>query len=154
MANASPASAALWETRLEAVKPVLQLVGRVLLSAIFVVAGIRSISDFPMFSSYMAAFGVPWPKVLLPLAIILEIGAGLMLVLGIRAREASAVLLAYTVLVMFVFHAFWRAPEAQFQAQLNLFLFHLTTLGGLAYVAACGPGSLSLRVGDRARGAS
>ena len=49
-------------------------------------------------------------------------------------------LLGYTAVLALIFHAFWAVDPKQFQAQLNLFLFHAETIGGLLYIAAYGAG--------------
>ncbi len=120
------------------------LVGRLLLASLFLVAGWRMIGETSMFRSYMANYGVPAPGVLLPIAMVIQIGAGLMLACGIWTRWAALVLLCYTLLLMLIFHAFWTVDAKQFQSQLNLFLFHLVTIGGLLYVFVFGPGGLSV----------
>ena len=148
-AGSPPANVDMLQAVVDKEKPWLLLAGRILMSAIFIIAGARKIPEFGTFSAYMVAYGVPLPMLLLPLAIVLEIGAGVMILTGVRAREASAALFAYTVLLTFIFHSFWRYSDAQFQSQLNLFLFHLSTLGGLAYLVACGTGRFRLGSRDR-----
>ena len=136
-------------TRLE---PYLLLAGRLLLASIFIVSGIRKVFEFEAFIGYMEAFFVPIPRLLLPLAAVFEVVAGAMLALGIRTRLAAALLFAETLLLNSIFHNFWNYPPAQQQAQLNLFLFHMTTLGGFLYVFVHGGGPLSIDGADRAAG--
>ncbi len=124
----------------------LSLGGRLLLASIFIVAGFRKIADADAFTAYMTSYGVP--ALLLPLATALELGAGLLLTLGAWTRWAALTLLGYTVILALIFHAFWAVDPKQFQAQLNLFLFHAETIGGLLYIAAYGAGALSI---DRLR---
>jgi putative oxidoreductase len=126
--------------------PWLLFAGRVLMASLFVISGIRKIFEFDMFVAYMTAFGVPMPAALLPLATLLEIVAGAMLALGIGARWAAAALFLETWLLNGIFHRFWTFPAAQQPAQLNLFLFHLSTMGGLLYMMAYGAGPISLRL--------
>ncbi len=125
----------------------LLLGGRILLASIFVIAGLRKLGDYGMFAGYTAHFGVPAPALLLPLATALEIGGGLLLAIGLWTRWAALALALYTLLLAFIFHAFWAVDPKQLGAQLNLFLFHLETIGGMLYVLAHGAGAHSL---DRA----
>jgi putative oxidoreductase len=124
----------------------LSLGGRVMLASIFVVAGSRKIADTGGFTDYMTSYGVP--GLLLPLATALELGGGTLLALGALTRWAALALLGYTAVLALIFHAFWAVDPKQFQAQLNLFLFHAETIGGLLYIAAYGAGALSI---DRLR---
>jgi putative oxidoreductase len=130
----------------------LSLGGRILLASIFVVAGLRKLGDFATVTAYMASYGVPAPSLLLPLATALELVGGVLLALGVRARWAALALAGYTAVLTLIFHAFWTFDAKQLQAQLNLFLFHLETIGGLIYVLAYGAGAWSIdRLVERRR---
>lgn len=132
---------------------VVILVARILLAAIFVVSFVRQATDFQLFTHYMTSYHLPAPGILLPLAMILEFVCSVLLILGVGARSAAWVLAAYTLVLALIFHGFWAVGAHQLQAQLNLFLFHLETIGGLLCLAIHGPGRLSVACG-RAGGLS
>ncbi|MGJ4860076.1 DoxX family protein [Labrys sp. La1] len=129
----------------------LMLGGRVLLAVIFVVSGVRKIVEFDFFLAYMKAFGVPASSQLLPLAAAFEIIVGMAFALGIATRLCAVLLFLETLLLNSIFHNFWTYPLEQRLAQLNLFLFHLATLGGFLYVIAHGGGRFSLSRPDQTR---
>lgn len=125
------------------------LVGRLLIAALFVPAGAMKIGNFAGTAAHMAQAGLPLVPLLLVLTIIIELGGGLMLLLGWRARAAALVLFLFLIPVTLVFHAFWGLtdPAAHYQQQIN-FMKNIAIMGGLMFVAAFGPGPLSLDGAD------
>ncbi|MGD8875847.1 MAG: DoxX family membrane protein, partial [Gammaproteobacteria bacterium] len=70
-----------------------QLTGRILVSAIFIMAGINKISGYAGTQGYMESMGVP--GALLPLVILLELGGGLAVLLGWQTRIAAFLLAGF-----------------------------------------------------------
>lgn len=120
------------------------LAGRVLIALIFIVSGFGKIAGFAGTSGYMASKGLPVVPVLLVLTIIVELGGGLMVLLGIKARWASTALLLFMIPVTLIFHPFWAVDAASAQMQQIMFLKNLAIMGGLLYIAAFGAGPYSL----------
>mgnify|MGYP001821582570 CR=1 FL=1 len=106
-----------------------QLTGRVLISAIFIMAGINKISGYAGTQGYMESMGVP--GALLPLVILLEIGGGLAVLLGWQTRIAALLLAGFTVLSALIFHA-----DLGDQMQFILFMKNLAMAGGLMFLVA------------------
>src|SRR5438876_965543 len=102
---------------MEAAQNFAALVGRICLSVIFLSAGIDKITHFSTTLSYMTAKGLPFTEVLLVIAILIEVIAGLMLLIGWRTRSAAAVILIFVVIVTLVFHAFRATPPAEVTRQ-------------------------------------
>jgi len=120
------------------------LAGRTLLALMFVLAGINKIGGFAGTAGWMASKGLPASEALLVLTIIVEIGAGLMLITGWKARWGAAALFGFTALASLIFHPFWAVPAAQQQMEMILFMKNLAVMGGMLYIMACGPGPYSL----------
>ena len=87
-------------------------------------------------SAAMVALALPAAAALLIATIVLEIGAGVMLVIGFKTRWAALALAAFLVPTTVIFHAFWAADAAQYQEQLTAFLKNGAILGGVLMVAA------------------
>ena len=119
------------------------LFGRFLLGLIFIIAGWGKIMAYSGTAGYMASKGMPLVSLLLPLTILLELGCGLMLVLGWHARWAALALFLFIIPTTLVFHNFWAAPPAQVQSQMNNFLKNLAIMGGMLYVIVYGAGPVS-----------
>ncbi len=105
------------------------LVGRVLLSAIFIFSGISKIFDFAGTKGYMAAKGMPLPEVMLVGAIVVEVIGGLGLLIGLRVKYAAAVLFFFLIPTTIIFHL-----DFSVQSQVHHFLKNLAIMGGLAVV--------------------
>jgi len=129
---------------MDSVKQYAPLIGRILIAQIFILAGISKIGGFAGTAGWMASKGLPMVNVLLVLTIIIEVGGGLMILLGWRARIAAAVLFLWMIPVTFIFHNFWAAPEAQKLTQMIMFQKNLALMGTMCLLYAFGSGRYSL----------
>jgi len=120
------------------------LVGRVLLALIFIIAGFGKITGFDGTVGYMQAYNVPMTQVLAVLAIIVELGGGLMIAVGWKARWAAAAIFIFVLVASFIFHAFWAVPADQAQLQNIMFMKNLAIMGGMLYIIVYGSGPLSV----------
>lgn len=108
-----------------------QFTGRVLISSIFVMAGISKISCYAGTQGYMESMGVP--GALLPLVILLEIGGGLAVLVGWQIRIAAFLLAGFTVASALIFHA-----DFGDQMQAILLMKNMAMAGGLLFLIAGG----------------
>ena len=121
-------------TRLRALEPLAALLGRLLLSLIFVTEGWMKIQDYSGTVGYMEAQGVP--GFLLPLVILTELGGGLLVAFGLFARWAAFALAGFCLLTALLFHM---TPD-----QAVHFYKNLAMAGGFLTLAAHGPGAWSI----------
>ena len=122
----------------------LAALGRVLLALIFVRAGINKLGSIDATAAEMAKAGIPLANILVFGAILLELGVGLLLMVGLFARCATLALFFYTLTLALIFHAYWAAPAAQARLQASFFFGHLSMMGGMLMVVAFGAGAFSL----------
>jgi putative oxidoreductase len=115
------------------------LVGRVLLSAIFLLSGISKISAPAGMIGYIESVGLPFPAVALGLAILVEIGGAAALILGYRTRLVAAGLAAFSIVTALAFH-----NQLGDQNQFIHFFKNIAMAGGLLQVVAFGAGRFSL----------
>lgn len=115
----------------------LTLAGRILLGHIFLLAGISKITGYAGTQGYMEAMGVP--GMLLPLVIILEIGAGLAVIVGWQTKWAAYALAGFSILAGLIFHTNFAD-----QMQSILFMKNLSIAGGFLILAVHGAGAYSL----------
>ena len=135
--------------RLDALATVL---GRVLLGLYFIVPGLTKVFGFEATSAYMASKDVPFVPQLLILTIVLQIGGGLMLVLGWHVRLAAWALAGLTLAISIYMHNFWQLPEGMERAhETQNFIKNLAIMAGLLVLAGRGSGVWSLQ-GGAARG--
>ncbi len=123
------------------------LIGRILIAFIFIFAGYGKITGFEGTVGYIASKSMPLPQLAAIGAIIIELGGGLMLVAGWKARWAAAAMFVFTLLAALIFHNFWAVPADQpmvAQDQMIHFMKNISMLGGLLYVIVYGSGPLSV----------
>lgn len=123
------------------------LIGRVLLAAMFVLAGIDKITGFEGTAGYIASVGLPFAELLTVLTIAVEIGAGLALIVGFQARTAALLLAGFTLAASVLFHNFWAMPAEQAYVQQLMFMKNLSVAGGLLMIVALGGGALGISKG-------
>jgi putative oxidoreductase len=123
---------------------VFALVGRILLAIMFVPAGFGKITGFTGTAGYIASVGLPLPEVGAVLAIVVELGLGLMLLVGYKTRAAALGLAVFTVVAGVLFHNYWAMPAEQAFVNQLMFFKNLAIAGGLYAFAAFGAGRLSL----------
>lgn len=102
-------------------------VGRVLLAALFLIAGVLKITSFDGTAQYFGMLGFPLPVWSTVVAIMIEVGAGLLLLIGYRyERYAALVLAVFTLIASVMAHQFWQHGE-----QFIPFLKNMALIGAL-----------------------
>ena len=128
----------------------LALAGRLLFSAIFIMAGLGHFA--PQTVAWAAQAGVPSANVLVPLSGAMAIAGGLSVLLGYRARVGAALLVLFLVPVTFKMHAFWTITDPMMmQMQQSMFMKNISMLGGALLIARFGAGPVSLDARREAR---
>ena len=122
----------------------LSLLGRALLALLFIPAGFAKIAGFAGTAAYIASKGVPFPEIAAAAAIVIELGLGLLLLIGWQARWAALGMAIFTLVITFIFHNYWAMEAAQKMMQQQAFFKNIAVIGGLLLVAAFGPGAFSL----------
>ncbi|MES2937833.1 MAG: DoxX family protein [Pseudomonadota bacterium] len=135
----------------QSTQDMLALVGRALVAWLFIPAGWGKIAGFAGTAGYIASKGIPLPEVCAALAIVAELGLGLLLLVGWQARWAALGLAIFVAVITPIFHNYWSVPEAMVMMQKQAFNKNIAVLGGLLVLAAFGPGRLSVGGGRGAR---
>jgi putative oxidoreductase len=119
-------------------------IARVLLALMFVLAGIGKLTGLEGTAGYIASKGLPAPMLLAIAAGVVELVAGVLLIIGWQARWAALALAAFTLVATVIFHNYWAMPAEQQMMQQLMFMKNLAVTGGLLLVFAFGAGALSL----------
>jgi putative oxidoreductase len=129
-----------------AMRGVLAVLGRVMLSTIFLMAALgNKIPNFSGVAKVMAAQGVPAPQFMLVGAIVFLIVGSLSVIVGYRARIGATLLLIFLVLATYFFHDFWKETDPKaVQDQMIQFMKNLSMMGAMLLIIANGPGPFSL----------
>ena len=109
----------------------LDLLGRLLISALFLLSAYNKIFSIDGTMSWMEGFGVP--GILLYPTIVLEIILPLFVIIGYRARLAAGLLAIFCIATAFVFHF-----DFSDQIQKILFFKNIGLAGGFLFIVANG----------------
>lgn len=114
-------------------------IGRLLLAAIFLLSGFGKLADPAGTIGYITASGLPLPMLAYAAAVAVEVGGGLLLVLGFHTRLAALALAGFSVVTGLAFH-----NAVGDQNQMIHLMKNLAMAGGLLQVAAFGAGAFSV----------
>ena len=114
-------------------------VGRLLIGLPFAMSGFSKLAAFGPPTEMIRAAGLPLAPLVLALAVVVELGGGLLLVAGFRTRIVAAVLALFSLADAAAFHTNFGD-----QNQMLHFLKNVMMAGGLLQIAAFGAGRLSL----------
>ena len=117
----------------------LPALGRLLIAAIFILSGLTKITAPTATQAYIASAGLPIPLLSYLAAVAIEVGGGILLVIGFQTRIVAAVLALFTIATALTFHANFAD-----QNQMIHFLKNISMAGGLLQVVAFGAGAWSL----------
>ena len=116
---------------------ITQVIARMMLGHLFLIAGWQKIGGYEGTQGYMESVGVP--GMLLPLVILLELGAGLAIIIGWQTKLAAASLALFTIASAVLFH-----HNFSDQMQTIMFMKNIAISGGLMLLAVYGAGACSL----------
>ena len=116
------------------------LTARVLLSLLFIMSGFGKIMAFNGTAQFMQSVGIPLTSFALIIAIIIEIGGGVFILLGLKTKWTAWILIGYTIIATLIFHV----PYLSDQNQMVNLLKNLGIIGGFILLAIHGPGPFSL----------
>ena len=116
---------------------VIQVLGRIFLSTIFLIEGMNKIFNYESTIEYMENFNVP--EYLAIPAIIVEILFPLLLIVGYQTKISALVLAIFTLATALIFHT-----DFTNQMQLTSFLKNFAITGGFLIIFVNGAGKYSI----------
>ena len=116
---------------------ILDLVARILISALFLLNGVFKISNYDGTVGWMEGFGIP--GILIIPAIILEIVGPILIILGYKAKIAAGFLSLFCIATAVIFH-----NDFSDQVQLGSFLKNIALAGGFLFIFINGTKDFSL----------
>src|SRR5580700_6811052 len=117
----------------------LPFIGRVLIGVPFMMSGLSKLSAYGATTALIAAAGLPFPPLAFAVAATVELGGGLLLVLGYQVRPVAAALAIFALATALSFHR-----DFADQNQMIHFLKNVMMAGGLLQIVAFGAGAISL----------
>ena len=112
-------------------------VGRILLGLYFLLPGISKIPTYAGTTENMLLHNIPLASILLPITIVLQIGLGVMLIIGYRIKESALILAALTIFINIGMHDFWNEyPNTDAGHETQNFVKNLAIFAGLLVLSA------------------
>ena len=115
----------------------LDLVGRIFISLIFLLSGINKIGNYEGTVGWMESIGMP--GILLIPAIILEIVAPILIMIGYKVKISAALLSVFCVATAIIFHS-----DLSDQMQFISFMKNIGLAGGFLFIVVNGAKDFSL----------
>ena len=117
----------------------LPLLGRIMLGAPFVMSGLGKLGAYSATVGHIAAVGLPVPPLAFAVSVLIELGGGLLLLSGYRARFVALGMAVFCLVTAMFFH-----HNFADQNQMIHFLKNVMMAGGLLQIAYFGAGAFSL----------
>ena len=111
---------------------IIEVIGRILLSSLFLIEGVRKFFFQEETIMYMEEYGVP--EILFFPSLILEILFPILLIIGYKTRISALIMALFTLSVAIIFHT-----DFQNQMELIMFLKDIAIAGGFLIIAANEP---------------
>ena len=118
---------------------VIVLIGRILLAAIFILAGFGKLTDISGTAAYFAMYNLPGGAASAVVAGLIELLGGLAILVGFQTRIAGWVMAVFSVATALIAHTGWSD-----MMQLIHFQKNLAMAGGFLFLMLNGPGRWSL----------
>ena len=132
-------SIAASQTRTSTNASVAILVSRVLISAIFILAGFGKLTAISATAGWFGSIGLPVPTATVVVVGLVELVGGLAILVGYQTRIAAIVIALFTLAATAIAHL-----DFSDQMQVLMLQKNLAITGGLLILAAVGAGALSI----------
>ena len=119
--------------------PDVGAVGRLLIAALFLISGVGKIATPALMQGYIASTGLPFPILAYLVAIVIEVGGGILLIVGYQSRTVASVMAVFTVAAALGFRRDFADQNA-----VAHFLKNISITGGLLQIVALGAGTFSI----------
>ena len=115
---------------------IIDLIGRIFLSLLFLLNGYFKILDYDGTIEWMEGYGIP--GIFLTPAIILEIAGPVLIIIGYKAKVAAGLLAAFCITTALIFHI-----DFSNQMQITSFLKNIALAGGFLFIVVNGTKTVS-----------
>lgn len=113
----------------------LFIAGRILMGAVFAYMGFYKIVNWGATTAWMDMKGLPFIPFLLVIAIVIELGGGILMILGYKTKIVATIIALFLIPTTFIFHNFWALPPEMKASEFLSFLQNITIIGGLLVVS-------------------
>lgn len=125
-------------------RSLLLLIARIALVALFIIFGYPKLLGFQGTVQYMASSGAPVPMQSAIIAVIMEVPAAILIVLGFFTRPLAVIFIFYTLGTAVIGHHYWDMSGDAVVPNMINFYKNISIAGGFLLLAIAGPGAISI----------
>ena len=122
----------------------LLLIARIAIVVLFIIFGYPKLTGFSGTVQYMTSLGAPMPMLAAIVAVVMEVPAAILIVLGFFTRPLAVIFVFYTLGTAVIGHHYWdMTGDAVLPNMINFYKI-VSIAGGFILLAITGPGAISL----------
>ncbi|HDR2614022.1 TPA: DoxX family protein [Enterobacter ludwigii] len=122
----------------------LLLIGRIALVVLFIIFGYPKLTGFSGTVQNMTSLGTPMPMLAAIIAVVMEVPAAILIVLGFFTRPVAVLFVFYTLGTAIIGHHYWDMTGDAVMPNMINFYKNISIAGAFILLAIVGPGALSL----------
>ncbi|MEO8490326.1 MULTISPECIES: DoxX family protein [unclassified Pseudomonas] len=131
-------------TLFERQRDLIILIARILLMLLFVTSGWGKLTGFSGTVEYFTSIGAPLPSIAASVAVLMEFGVGILLLIGFYTRPLALLMALFVLGTAIIGHHFWNMVEPAKSANTVQFFKNMSIIGGLLLLSVTGAGRYSL----------
>ncbi|HEY4437047.1 MULTISPECIES: DoxX family protein [Lelliottia] len=120
------------------------LIARIAVVVLFIIFGIPKMTGFDGTVQYMTSLGAPMPMLAAIIAVIMEVPAAILIVLGFFTRPLAVLFVFYTLGTAVIGHHYWDMSGDAVMPNMINFYKNVSIAGAFLLLAVTGPGAISI----------
>ncbi|EOZ9398084.1 TPA: DoxX family protein [Enterobacter hormaechei] len=121
----------------------LLLIARIAIVVLFIIFGYPKLTGFSGTVQYMTSLGAPMPMLAAIIAVVMEVPAAILIVLGFFTRPLAVIFVFYTLGTAVIGHHYWDMTGDAVLPNMINFYKNVSIAGGFILLAITGPGAIS-----------
>ncbi|BDH45853.1 membrane protein [Salmonella enterica subsp. enterica serovar Choleraesuis] len=120
------------------------LIARIAIVILFLLSGFPKLTNFDGTVQYMMSLHAPMPTIAAAIAVLMEVGASILIILGFFTRPIAIIFALYTLATGFIGHPYWSMTGDAVMPNLINFWKNVSIFAGFLFLAISGPGGISV----------
>lgn len=125
-------------------RTLILLIARIAVVVLFIIFGIPKITGFDGTVQYMTSLGAPMPMLAAIIAVVMEVPAAILIVLGFFTRPLAVLFVFYTLGTAVIGHHYWDMSGDAVMPNMINFYKNVSIAGAFLLLAVTGPGAISI----------
>ncbi|WP_317178717.1 DoxX family protein [Lelliottia amnigena] len=125
-------------------RSLILLIARIAVVVLFIIFGIPKMTGFDGTVQYMTSLGAPMPMLAAVIAVVMEVPAAILIVLGFFTRPLAVLFVFYTLGTAVIGHHYWDMSGDAVMPNMINFYKNVSIAGAFLLLAVTGPGAISI----------